>query len=177
MNDCKECTPDQPCKKHWQRKLGESESDYDNRRLLYELTGIRDESMHIKPYADMIDKLSYVQKADFAKRAIELERDCATYKAMLAEINKERDAWISEYRTTMVSVERLKLCNDNLAKELREADSRVLAHAETIERLESDLTEAVEIMEAIYSNVDQYHLDFAFHGGECYDKLKDYLGV
>jgi hypothetical protein len=67
--DCKECTPDQPCKKHWQRKRGESESDYDNRKTLYELTGIRDESMHIKPYADMIDKLTYVQKADFAKHA------------------------------------------------------------------------------------------------------------
>lgn len=47
----------------------------------------------------------------------------------------------------------------------------------TIERLEGELSEAVEIMGAIYDNVDKYHLDFAFTGGECYDKLKDYLGV
>lgn len=51
------------------------------------------------------------------------------------------------------------------------------AKDETIERLENDLSEAVEIMGAIYDNVDKYHLDFAFHGGECYDRLKEYLGV
>ena len=94
--DCKECTPDQPCKKHWQRKRGESESDYDNRKVLYELTGIRDESMHIKPYADMIDKLTYVQKADFAKHALDLERDLATYKAMFEEVSRSRNEWIAE---------------------------------------------------------------------------------
>lgn len=51
------------------------------------------------------------------------------------------------------------------------------AQKATIERLESELTEAVEIMGAIYDNVDKYHLDFAFSGGECYEKLKEYLGV
>jgi hypothetical protein len=53
----------------------------------------------------------------------------------------------------------------------------VVARDRTIERLENDLSEAVDIMEAIYANVDKYHLDFAFSGGECYDKLKDYLGA
>lgn len=47
----------------------------------------------------------------------------------------------------------------------------------TIDRLEDSLSEAVEIMGAIYDNVDKYHLDFAFAGGECYDRLKEYLGV
>jgi hypothetical protein len=96
MNDCKECTPDQPCKKHWQRNKGESESDYENRKVLYELTGIRTESMHVKPYADMIDKLTYVQKADFAKHALDLERDLATYKAMFEEVGRSRNEWIAE---------------------------------------------------------------------------------
>lgn len=81
---------------------------HQERKELYELTSIRDESLHIQPYADMIDKLTYVQKADFAKRALELERDCATYKKMFEEVSRERNAWISEYRAAREEVERLK---------------------------------------------------------------------
>jgi hypothetical protein len=106
--DCKECTPDQPCKKHWQRKRGESESDYDNRKVLYELTGIRDESMHIKPYADMIDKLTYVQKADFAKHALDLERDLATVKAMFEEVSQSRNEWIAECQSLKAQKQQLE---------------------------------------------------------------------
>jgi hypothetical protein len=108
--DCKECTPDQPCKKHWQRNKGESESDYENRKVLYELTGIRTESLHVKPYADMIDKLTYVQKAYFAKHALDLERDLATYKAMFEEVSRERNEWINECQ--MLRADNSKLCDE-----------------------------------------------------------------
>jgi chromosome segregation ATPase len=128
-----------------------------------ELSNDHDESIHVQPYADMIDKLTYVQKADFAKHALDLERDLTTYKKMFEEVSRERNAWISEYRAARQELERLK--------------EKVSALNRTEERLESDLKEAIDIMEAIYANVDQYHLDFAFHGGECYDKLKDYLGI
>lgn len=70
-----------------------------------------------------------------------------------------------ENKLTSAVIDGHELLKSNEAKDL------------TIERLESDLSEAVEIMGAIYDNVDKYHLDFAFAGGECYDKLKEYLGV
>jgi|SRR5688572_8335930 len=98
--DCKECTPDQPCKKHWQRNKGESESDYENRKSIYELVSsmtVDDQyDVKIRPWADMIDKLTYVQKADFAKHALDLERDLATYKAMFEEVSRSRNEWIKE---------------------------------------------------------------------------------
>lgn len=73
-----------------------------------ELTNDHDPSIHVQPYADMIDKLTYVQKADFAKRALELERDCATYKKMFEEVSRERNAWISEYRAASEEIEKLR---------------------------------------------------------------------
>lgn len=47
----------------------------------------------------------------------------------------------------------------------------------TIDRLENEMTEGVEIMSSIYHNVDKYHLSISFKNGELFDKLKDYLGV
>lgn len=44
------------------------------------------------------------------------------------------------------------------------------------DRTEEGLEEAVELLESVYNNVDQYHLNFYYKGGECYEKLKDYLG-
>lgn len=82
--------------------------NHQERKELYELTSIRDESLHIQPYADMIDKLTYVQKADFAKAALEYERDAKTLKQMFEEVSRERNAWISEYLAARAEVERLK---------------------------------------------------------------------
>lgn len=93
-------------------KENESMESHQERKELYELNSIRDERLHIQPYADMIDKLTYVQKADFAKRAIELERDCATYKKMFEEVSRERNAWVSEYGAARAEVERTKLDRD-----------------------------------------------------------------
>jgi hypothetical protein len=61
-----------------------------------ELSNEHDESIHVKPYADMIDRLTYVQKADFAKHALDLERDLATTKAMFEEVSRSRNEWIKE---------------------------------------------------------------------------------
>jgi hypothetical protein len=61
-----------------------------------ELSKDYDTSIHVQPYADMIDKLTYVQKADFAKRALALERDLATTKAMFEEVGRSRNEWIAE---------------------------------------------------------------------------------
>lgn len=63
----------------------ESKEDHENRQAVYELTGIRDESMHVKPYADMIEKMSYIQKADFAKAALDNERELKACKNILFE--------------------------------------------------------------------------------------------
>lgn len=98
-------------------KENESKEDHENRQLVYELTGIRDESLHIQPYADMIDKLTYVQKADFAKRALELERDCATYKKMFEEVSRERNAWIHECQLLRSENKKLQEENGLLAEE------------------------------------------------------------
>ncbi len=78
-----------------------------------ELTSEQEHSIHVQPYADMIDKLTYVQKADFAKRAIELERDNAALKKMFEEVSRERNAWISEYRSARAEVERTKQARDD----------------------------------------------------------------
>jgi type I site-specific restriction endonuclease len=75
-----------------------------------ELSNDHDESIHIQPYADMIDRLTYVQKADFAKHALDLERDLATYKAMLKEVTLDRDLWIAECKL-------LRADNNSLCKE------------------------------------------------------------
>lgn len=115
-------------------KENESKEDNENRQLVYELTGIRDESLHIQPYADMIDKLTYVQKADFAKRALELERDCVTYKKMFEEVSRERNAWISEYRAARQEVEGLK----QEKKQIIEANA---AQALQITLLQRDINE------------------------------------
>lgn len=91
-------------------KENESKEDHENRQLVYELLGIRDESMHIKPYADMIDKLTYVQKADFAKRALELggenrslidQINSLTYEKTELEMKlgaAESNLWSSEHK-------------------------------------------------------------------------------
>lgn len=82
--------------------------------LKMELTKERDQSLHVRPYADMIDRMTYVQKADFAKYALDLERDCMTYKKLYEETLKERDGWIAEYRAAKAEVERLKQERDTL---------------------------------------------------------------
>jgi hypothetical protein len=98
--DCKECTPDRPCKKHWQRNKDESESDHENRKSIYEIVSsmtVEDQyNVNIRPWADMIDSLTYVQKAEFAKHALDLERDLATYKAMFEEVSRSINEWIKE---------------------------------------------------------------------------------
>jgi hypothetical protein len=110
--DCKECTPDQPCKKHWQRSIGKYESDYENRKAIYELVSsmtVDDQyDVKIRPWADMIDKLTYVQKADFAKHALDLERDLATYKAMFEEVGRSRNEWISECQSLKAQKQQLE---------------------------------------------------------------------
>jgi predicted RNase H-like nuclease (RuvC/YqgF family) len=63
------------------------------------------------------------------------------------------------------------------ASEITELRKDVEARDRTIDRLENDLSEAVEIMSSIYHNVDKYHLNISFKNGELYDKLKDYLGT
>lgn len=47
----------------------------------------------------MIDKLTYVQKADFAKRALELERDAVSYKQAFEEVSRSRNEWIAEVQS------------------------------------------------------------------------------
>lgn len=113
-------------------KESESKQDAKNRHFVYELTGIRDESMHIKPYADMIEKMSYVQKADFAKAALDYERDAKTLKQMLEEVSRERNGWISEYRAARAEVERLKLERDELSRQAKFSED---AHAKLEEKL------------------------------------------
>lgn len=78
----------------------------------YLLSNEHDQSIHVRPYADMIEKMSYVQKADFAKAALEYERDAKTLKQMFEEVSRERNAWISEYRAARAEVERLKTERD-----------------------------------------------------------------
>jgi hypothetical protein len=78
-----------------------------------ELSKDYDTSIHVQPYADMIDKLTYVQKADFAKRALALERDLATTKAMFEEVGRSRNEWIKECQ--MLRADNSKL-SDELVK-------------------------------------------------------------
>jgi hypothetical protein len=79
-------------------------------RYYPELTNDHDPSIHVQPYADMIDKLTYAQKADFAKRALDLERDLATYKAMFEDVSRSRNEWIKECQ--MLRADNSKLCDE-----------------------------------------------------------------
>jgi chromosome segregation ATPase len=47
---------------------------------------------------------------------------------------------------------------------------------ETVKRLESDVEDAVSLLNCVYHNVDQYHLNIYHMGGELYDHIKDYIG-
>lgn len=105
-----------------------------------ELTNDHNQSIHVKPYADMIEKMSYVQKADFAKAALDTERDRNTYKAMYEEIVKERDGWISEYRAARAEVERLKVQRDDLCKTIERLDSMLQMSADANKDLQEKLT-------------------------------------
>jgi hypothetical protein len=73
-----------------------------------ELTNEHDERLHVKPYAEMIDRLSYVQKADFAKHALDLERDLATTKAMFEEVSRSRNEWIAECQSLKAQKQQLE---------------------------------------------------------------------
>lgn len=128
-------------------------------------------------------------------RALE---DAVRWRNYAEDLIKERDGWMDEYSAARAEVERLKIDRDLFRKErdilkseLEEAieincncnadgchNSKLLSCKDlTIERLESELTEGVEIMSSIYHNVDKYHLSISFKNGELFDRLKDYLGV
>jgi type IV secretory pathway VirJ component len=93
-------------------KEGESESDYENRNAVYEIVSsmtVEDQyNVNIRPWADMIDSLTYVQKADFAKHALDLEKDLATYKAMFEEKGRELNGWIAECQSLKAQKQQLE---------------------------------------------------------------------
>jgi predicted nuclease with TOPRIM domain len=152
-----------------------------------ELTNEHDQSIHVKPYADMIENMSYVQKADFAKAALDTERDRNTYKQMYQDTVKERDGWMSEYRAARSEVERLKQQLKEVKEKLSEYENQwepskqeqIDSFSEKFDQLDEEYQDLVRIATCLYK-ADKEAIKEMINeglGGDNFDKFKDHIGV
>ena len=128
--------------------------------------------------ADEIEGLKYTLKSlvednRALKEAIEINCNCNADGCHQAKLLQDKDYEIQEAWEKVHALEddlhNSEYQNTLLAQKLTDINS-------TVERLDNELTEAVEIMSSIYHSVDKYHLSISFKNGVLFDKLKDYLG-